>query len=110
MIHNNLLKNLKKNQVWRKPRTKFKATQTSDARLKNDYINTKQKKLNKLYFHKLFSWFSKWLRSTDFYLWILRAQFGHIGRRAGVLTPWTPPLDAHLNKRGFCTLFVHCLC
>ena len=60
-------------------------------------MNTKQtKKLNKFCFHKLFSWFSKLLFSIDFYLWVLRTQFGQLGRTAGVQTHWTPPLDVHL--------------
>ena len=57
-------------------------------------------KINKFlrfYFHKLFLWFSKLLRSTNFYLWVLRAQFGQFGREPGRPYPWTPPLDARLN-------------
>ena len=47
-------------------------------------------------FHKLFLWLSKLLRSTDFYLWVLRARFGQFGRRGGVHTHGTPLLNVHL--------------
>ena len=36
------------------------------------------------------------LRSTDFYLWVFRAQFSPFGRRAGVQTPWASLLNVHL--------------
>ena len=69
--------------------------------MKKTLNKDKTKKLNKFCFHKLFPSFSELLHSINFYLRVLRVQFGQFGRRAGVQTPWTPPLDACLNLLYF---------
>ena len=57
----------KKNQFWENLEQTSKATQATDARSQNDYINTKQKNFHTNCFCKLFSSFNKSLSSTDFY-------------------------------------------